>query len=363
MVFAFYRGCRLKKRYIVIINILIVGLVLFIIAKYANDRATESNRSSIASFEKMTTTTEQIIANYLEDEQHLCDIWANYINRSAEAGEPMTVDEAISYIRKAKISPEISGHLIYTDDGSMAGISTTAASTDPSDYSVNYSHIDVLDHLEVSDGDGVVNLTRAYTNPQNGVQSIAFLNNVQVLDSDTGAMRQGLIIRVVPVSRLEQKLVFLKGEYERQFLVKKSKDLNMPFPDFVDIYMSDIKPRIKYNTYRSKEYIIRDKILPYFKNFSVSSITAPDIVQWQNELLQFRDSEGKSYTATYLRTIQNQLNAIMNHASKYYSLKENPVQKISKMGRAKAKEMSFWTEDEYLAFSEVMKSKPISYYA
>ena len=214
MVFAFYRGCRLKKRYIVIINILIVGLVLFIIAKYANDCATESNRSSIASFEKMTTTTEQIIANYLEDEQHLCDIWANYINRSAEAGEPMTVDEAISYIRKAKISPEISGHLIYTDDGSMAGISTTAASTDPSDYSVNYSHIDVLDHLEVSDGDGVVNLTRAYTNPQNGVQSIAFLNNVQVLDSDTGAMRQGLIIRVVPVSRLEQKLVFLKGEYE-----------------------------------------------------------------------------------------------------------------------------------------------------
>ena len=65
----------------------------------------------------------------------------------------------------------------------------------------------------------------------------------------------------------------------------------MPFPDFVDIYMSDIKPRIKYNTYRSKEYIIRDKILPYFKNFSVSSITAPDIVQWQNELLHFQAME------------------------------------------------------------------------
>ena len=27
-------------------------------------------------------------------------------------------------------------------------------------------------------------------------------------------MRDALIIRVVPVSRLEQKLVFLKGEYE-----------------------------------------------------------------------------------------------------------------------------------------------------
>ncbi len=204
----------MKKRYIIIINILIVGLILFIIMKYANDRAAESNLASIASFEKMTTTTEQIIANYLEDEQHLCDIWANYINRSAEAGAPMTVDEAISYIRKAKISPEITGHLIYIDDGSMAGISTTASSTDSSNYSVKYSHIDIFDNLEISNVNGVVNLTRAYTNPQNGVQSIAFLNNVKVLDSETGELRQGLIIRVVPVSLLEQKLVFTKGEYE-----------------------------------------------------------------------------------------------------------------------------------------------------
>lgn len=204
----------MKKRYIVIINILIVGLILFIIAKYAKDRAIESNRASIASFEKMTTTTEQIIVNYLEDEQHLCDIWANYINRSAEAGEPMTVDGAISYIRKAKISPEISGHLIYMDDGSMAGISTTAASTNPSDYSVDYSNIDIFDNLEVNRDNGGVNLTKAYTNPLNGIQSIAFLNNVQVLDSENGTMRDCLLIRVVPVNRLEQKLVFLKGEYE-----------------------------------------------------------------------------------------------------------------------------------------------------
>ena len=204
----------MKKRNIIIINILIVGLILFVIVKYANDRAHESNEASIAAFEKMTTTTEQIIANYLEDEQHLCDIWANYINRSAEAGEPMTVDEAISYIRKAKISPEISGHLIYTDDGSLDGISTSASATDPSDYSVDYSHIKIFDDLENGIAEGRVNLTRAYTNPLNGVQSIAFLNNVKVLDSETGDLRDGLVIRVVPVSRLEQKLVFLKGEYE-----------------------------------------------------------------------------------------------------------------------------------------------------
>ncbi len=204
----------MKKRDIIIINIVMVGLILFIIVKYANDRATESNLASIAAFEKMTTTTEQIIVNYLEDEQHLCDIWSNYINSSAEAGDPMTVDEAISYIRKAKVSPEISGHLIFIDGGSMKGVSMNPRTTDPSDYSVNYSHISLFNNMEISNVNGVINLTRAYTNPQNGVQSIAFLNNVKILDDETGALRDGLIIRVVPVSRLEQKLVFLKGEYE-----------------------------------------------------------------------------------------------------------------------------------------------------
>jgi len=214
----------LKRRYIVIINILMVGLILCIIVKYANDRAIESNRVTIASFEKMTITTEQIIYNYLADEQHLCDIWSNYINRSAEAGNPMTIDEAISYIRKAKISPEISGHLIFIDDGSMEGISTTPSATDESDYSVNYSSIQIFENLEIGNiknententsEDTKVQLTRAYTNPLNGEQSIAFYNQVQVLDSETEALREGLLIRVVPVNRLEQKLVFLKGEYD-----------------------------------------------------------------------------------------------------------------------------------------------------
>ena len=33
------------------------------------------------------------------------------------------------------------------------------------------------------------------------------------------------------------------------------------------------------------------------------------------------------------------------------------------MGKAKSKEMLFWTKEEYLKFAEVIKGKPISYYA
>ena len=201
----------MKRGLIITINLLIMGFILLFIIGYAYLKAKESNENEIAAFEKMTVTTNQIIANYLEDEQHLCDIWSNYINRSAQAGDPMTAQEAISYIRKAKISPEIEGHLIFLDDPGKSGISTTAPVSDPDIYKVSYKNINIFDNIEnVSDVNNVVNLTRAYTNPSNGVQSIAFLKIVTVLDEETESLRSGLLMRVVPLSRLEQKLVFLK---------------------------------------------------------------------------------------------------------------------------------------------------------
>lgn len=205
----------MKRSLVIIINILIMGFILFAIFMYASTKAEDSRKNEIIAFEKMTMTTNQIIANYLKDEQHLCDIWANYINRSAENGSPMTAEDAVSFIRKAKISPEIEGHLIFFDDPDLSGISTTAKVSDPDDYAVSYTKINIFDNIEeIIDEADVVNLTRAYTNPVNGVQSIAFLNNVTVLDKDSGELRKGLLMRVVPLSSLEQKLVFLKGEYE-----------------------------------------------------------------------------------------------------------------------------------------------------
>ena len=205
----------MKKALVIVPNLLIIGFILFFTVQYTNSKMEESNKNAIDAYEKMTVTVSQIITNYLEDEQHLCDIWSNYINRSAESGEPMTAEEAISFIRKAKTSPEISGHLIFMDTPGFSGISTSSNLSNPDDYSVSYKNISIFDNLDsVSNVDGVVNLTRAYTNPLNGVQSIAFMNYVQILDPENGELKTGLLMRVVPLSRLEEKLVFLKGEYE-----------------------------------------------------------------------------------------------------------------------------------------------------
>ncbi len=151
--------------------------------------------------------------------------------------------------------------------------------------------------------------------------------------------------------------------YEREFLAKTSKDINMGFSTFIDIYMDDIRPQIKASTMATKENIIEAHIRPYFENKSLSGISSTDILQWQNELLSLRDDQGKGYSQTYLRTIQNQLNAIFTHAVKYYDLPKSPCLSTKKMGKANAKEMLFWTKEEYLKFAETMKEKPISYYA
>ena len=152
-------------------------------------------------------------------------------------------------------------------------------------------------------------------------------------------------------------------EYEREFVAKKSRDINMGFGTFVEVYLEDVKPQIRITTYETKFHIVKTHILPYFSEKNLSEIDATDILQWQNEMLQKRDENGRGYSDTYLRTVNTQLSAIFNHAVRYYGLQENPCNRGKKIGKSHAGEMLFWTKDEYLRFVEEMKTKPLSYYA
>ena len=59
----------------------------------------------------------------------------------------------------------------------------------------------------------------------------------------------------------------------------------------------------------------------------MNEITPAEIIQWQG--MPFR----KKDTARLMeRMIQNQLNALFNHAQKIYNLKENPCKKVKKDG-------------------------------
>ena len=120
----------------------------------------------------------------------------------------------------------------------------------------------------------------------------------------------------------------------------------------MDAYEKDVKPKLKLNTWLSKEHIIRTKILPYFKKRKLSEITARDVIDWQNEIRQHTKSSGESYSPDYLKNVHTQLSCIFNHAIKYYGLQINPAAKAGNMGSEQPKEMLFWTKEEYLALED-----------
>jgi integrase len=95
----------------------------------------------------------------------------------------------------------------------------------------------------------------------------------------------------------------------------------------------------------------------------MSEITAKDIIQWQNEMMNLRGKDGKPFSATYLKTLHNQVSAIFNHAVRLYDLKGNPAAKAGSVGKKEAKDMLFWTKDEYQKFADAMMDKPLSFYA
>lgn len=152
-------------------------------------------------------------------------------------------------------------------------------------------------------------------------------------------------------------------EWEQEFLRQKRADMDMTFESFVTLYEKDIKPRLKENTWLTKESIIQKKILPYFGQRKLSEITAKDVIAWQNEIRSQKDKNGRLLSSTYLKTIHNQLSAIFNHAVRYYDLRLNPAAKAGNMGTEERKEMLFWTKEEYQKFSDAMMDKPMSYYA
>lgn len=152
-------------------------------------------------------------------------------------------------------------------------------------------------------------------------------------------------------------------EWERSFQQQNSADMDMTVEAFVELYTKDIKPRLKENSWLTKEYIINAKILPYFGKRKISEITSKDVIAWQNELLTYPDENRKPYSQTYLKTVHNQLSAIFNHAVKFYDLHNNPAARAGNMGTEERKEMLFWTKEEYQKFADEMMDKPVSFYA
>jgi len=146
-------------------------------------------------------------------------------------------------------------------------------------------------------------------------------------------------------------------EWYAHFIMQQTSDPTMTLNDFWEIYKADMEKRLRKTTMKQKEYVMKDKVLPYFGNTPINAITAPMIRKWQGEMID------KGFKPTYLKTINNQLSSILNYAVRFYELRSNPCHKAGSMGKSKADERPYWTLEEFQKFSDAIMDKRDSWMA
>ena len=167
-----------------------------------------------------------------------------------------------------------------------------------------------------------------------------------------------LVTVYTPNSQSELRRLEYRMEWERDFLQQQSQGVDIEFGNFLEIYYKDMDVRLRENTMYTKRYIIDLKIKPYFEKKILSEITVADVRAWQNELLTYKDKNGKGYSPTYLKTVNCQLTAIFNYAMRYYNLQDNPCRKAGAIGKSKGEPKDFWMQEEFNAFLETVSDKP-----
>ena len=230
----------MRKSLIVMVNALIMAAILIFVALYSGFESRESYQRQIDHFEKRTLILERVTENYLEGEQGICDVWAHYINNRS-----MTMEEAADFIRSSHVVENTSAHVISLD--SLTGLSTRPKQGTSEDYAVSYQRLDLLENVDwIAEIGTSINISRAFTNPMNGEQSLAFCNRITLKES--GGEDAGVLLRVIPISELAQKWVFPQEEFANaelamidangDYILKGSSFKNSSFFEFYRSYNS-----------------------------------------------------------------------------------------------------------------------------
>lgn len=233
----------MKKFLLLITNIVIIAIVIAFIANYARHERLLNREIEMNSFKNITLSAELVTTNYLEGEQRTCNSWANYMN-----SQNMTMQQAIEYVRAARTNSRVCGDILKVD--TLTGLSTNANTKDPNDFTVSYKALPILHTADELEDE--INVTRSYTNPVTGIQSIAFYNIIELLNEDTGIKERCYLLRVVPVSAVEEKWAFPTDKYKNadiaiidsdgNYIIKGAAFKNSNLFEFYNSYNSKDSP-------------------------------------------------------------------------------------------------------------------------
>ena len=198
----------MKRIPIILANILIVFIILCFVSFYVHNDVITTRDNNTENFINMTVGMEQVTTNYLVSEQRTCDNWASYINHNF-----MTMEEARDYLETVQTIMTNSAHVVTYKNGKFEGLSNRSRTDNPEEYHVVYDGIDIFSEHILAKDNSLVNATRSFTNPMNGIQSIAFCNNVTLKAKD-GSPYDAVLMRVIPVDSLSDKWVFPTDKYK-----------------------------------------------------------------------------------------------------------------------------------------------------
>ena len=226
---------------IFIINVVMMLAIVAFVGFYSRQQHEAGLTEERNQFTNMIIALERITTNYLEHEQHICNIWANYIN-----DENATLEQAMDYIRLTQSGfDEGTAHIIFPDDLTVNGLSSEAGKGSPGDFAVSYRGYDLFKDIRNQDVSSTeVRVTRAFTNPVSGASSLAFYRGVDI--NYQGAKKKALLLRIIPVSKISERWVLPTEKYEDteislidskgNYMIKGSSFKNSSFFEFYKSY-------------------------------------------------------------------------------------------------------------------------------
>ena len=145
-------------------------------------------------------------------------------------------------------------------------------------------------------------------------------------------------------------------EYEYEFKKKIAKSLNMSFQSLYELYFEDYSKRHKPTAVNTVQTFFKLHILPFFGDVEVNKITSYMIREWQNEMLDKENENGKLFSENSKANIYASLKSMFNWATRYQGLNENPCKNMGAFGSKKNRtEMKIWSVDDFNKFIEILE--------
>ncbi len=122
----------------------------------------------------------------------------------------------------------------------------------------------------------------------------------------------------------------------------------LPFDKLAHEYIEWYSVRRKSSSTKSLKTHINNHLVPYFGSMDVFNMTPQDIMKFQNKKMK------ENFSGDYLKKMHVYLVSTLNHAMKFYDLKQNVASVVGNFEVENTKRLNYWTLEQYEKFYTVL---------